>query len=148
MLSRFIYAFANHIRSSVEDAIIKKITEGAQKLDLFLQTLPKEIDVDKISSLNVSFVDEPILTNSSLELDISGLFVSSNKTYAQNYLYKVSQLSNSCDGAQKMLSITLDEAVFNSASVIYFQVFFTKLQLYLCPIVWYLLGVISWHIYS
>ncbi|XP_074583696.1 putative BPI/LBP family protein At1g04970 isoform X2 [Curcuma longa] len=117
----FIYAFANHIRSSVEDAIIKKITEGAQKLDLFLQTLPKEIDVDKISSLNVTFVDEPILTNSSLELDINGLFIPSNKTYAQNYLYKVSQLSNSCDGAQKMLSITLDEAVFNSASVIYFQ---------------------------
>lgn len=117
----------------MEDAIIKKITEGAQKLDLFLQTLPKEIDVDKISSLNATFVDEPILTNSSLELDINGLFIPSNKTYAQNYLYKVSQLSNSCDGAQKMLSITLDEAVFNSASVIYFQVIFTLLSCICAP---------------
>ncbi|KAG6510347.1 hypothetical protein ZIOFF_028357 [Zingiber officinale] len=117
----FIYAFANHIRSSVEDAIIKKITEGSEKLDLLLQTLPKKIDVDKISSLNTTFVDEPILTNSSLQLNINGLLISSNKIHAQNYLYKVSQLSNSCDGAQKMLSITLAEAVFNSASVIYFQ---------------------------
>ncbi|XP_042374360.1 putative BPI/LBP family protein At1g04970 [Zingiber officinale] len=117
----FVYAFANHIQIAVEDAITQKIVEGAQKLDSLLQTLPKKIYVDKVAALNVTFVNDPILTNSSLELDIKGLFISSDKTYAHNYLHKMSKLSYTCYGEQKMLSISLDEAVFNSASVIYFQ---------------------------
>lgn len=125
ILVRFVYAFANHIQIAVEDAITQKIVEGVQKLDSLLQTLPKKIDVDKVSALNVTFVNDPILTNSSLELDINGLFILSDKTYAHNYLHKTSKLSYTCYGAQKMLSISLDEAVFNSASVIYFQVTIT-----------------------
>ncbi|KAG6522753.1 hypothetical protein ZIOFF_019905 [Zingiber officinale] len=121
VLFQFVYAFANHIQIAVEDAITQKIVEGAQKLDSLLQTLPKKIDVDKVSALNVTFVNDPILTNSSLELDIKGLFISSDKTYAHNYLHKMSKLSYTCYGEQKMLSISLDEAVLNSASVIYFQ---------------------------
>lgn len=99
--------------------------EGIQKLDLLLQSVPKKIDVDNISALNVTFVNDPLLTNSSVEFDINGLFISSEKTSARNYFSTRPQISDSCGGAQKMLSISLDEVVFNSASVLYFQVIFT-----------------------
>ncbi|WOL12071.1 BPI/LBP family protein [Canna indica] len=117
----FLNAFADNIRSSVEDAITKNIFEGAQKLDSLLKTVPKKIDVDKISALNVTFVNDPHITNSSVEFDINGLFVSSENAFAYKYLHKTSLLSNSCGRTQKMLSILLDEVVFNSASSIYFQ---------------------------
>lgn len=124
-LSRFLNAFADQIRSAVEDAIVKKINEGALKLDSLLKTVPNKIDVDKVSALNVTFVNDPTFTNSSVEFDINGLFISLDKTSARGYFQKTSQLSHSCDGTQKMLWMSLDESVFNSASDVYFQVTFS-----------------------
>ncbi|URE35551.1 BPI LBP family protein [Musa troglodytarum] len=117
----FVNAFADQIRSAVEDAIVKKINEGALKLDSLLKSVPNKIDVDKVSALNVTFVNDPTFTNSSVEFDINGLFVSLDKASAHGSLQKTSQLSHSCDGAQKMLWMSLDESVFNSASDVYFQ---------------------------
>ncbi|THU47618.1 hypothetical protein C4D60_Mb09t17500 [Musa balbisiana] len=117
----FLNAFADQIRSAVEDAIVKKINEGALKLDSLLKTVPNKIDVDKVSALNVTFVNDPTFTNSSVEFDINGLFISLDKTSARGYFQKTSQLSHSCNGTQKMLWMSLDESVFNSASDVYFQ---------------------------
>ncbi|RWW06700.1 hypothetical protein GW17_00029951 [Ensete ventricosum] len=118
----FFYIFGtDQIRSAIEDAIVKKINEGVLKLDSLLKTVPNKIDVDKVSALNVTFVNDLTFTNSSVEFDINGLFISLDKASASGYFQKTSQLSHSCDGAQKMLSMSLDESVFNSASDIYFQ---------------------------
>ena len=75
LFSRFIDAFSNHIRSSVENAITKKIMEGALKLDSLLANLPKKIDLDSVAAMNVTFVNDPLFKSSSVEFDIDGLFV-------------------------------------------------------------------------
>ncbi|KAG1327313.1 putative BPI/LBP family protein [Cocos nucifera] len=117
----FVNAFEDQIRSAVESAITKNIIKGALKLDSLLQTLPKEIHVDDVIALNVTFINDPLFGNSSVQFDINGLFVSSDKVSALSYLHKYSQSSISCGEALKMLWISLDEAVFNSASAVYFQ---------------------------
>ncbi|KAJ0965182.1 hypothetical protein J5N97_026320 [Dioscorea zingiberensis] len=117
----FIDAFKDKIRSTIETTITKKIVEGALKLDSLLQTLPKKIDVDKVVSLNVTVVNGPLFGNSSVEVDINGLFIPSYDGTVLRYLNKNPQLSDFCGGEVKMLEISLDEAVFNSGSVVYFQ---------------------------
>ncbi|TXG55453.1 hypothetical protein EZV62_020709 [Acer yangbiense] len=54
-------AYDEKIGSAVENAITKKLKEGILKLDSFLQ-----------ASLNVTFVDNPVLSNSSIGFDING----------------------------------------------------------------------------
>uniref|UniRef100_A0A1D1YRG3 Putative BPI/LBP family protein At1g04970 n=1 Tax=Anthurium amnicola TaxID=1678845 RepID=A0A1D1YRG3_9ARAE len=117
----FVNAFEDQIRAAVETAIKKKTTEGISKLDSFLRSLPKEIRVDDIVSLNVTFVDEPLLGNSSIEFYIDGIFIETNKAVVSNSMHKNSQPSILCEGPLPMLGISLDEAVFNSASVTYFK---------------------------
>jgi hypothetical protein len=58
----------------VENAITKKITEGALKLDSFLGNLPKKVDLDSVAAMNVTFVNDPLFKSSSVEFDIDGLF--------------------------------------------------------------------------
>lgn len=122
--SRFADAFENNIRSAVENAITKKIFEGTGKLDSFLQSLPKQIDMDNIAALNVTFVDDPVVGNSSIEFDVNGLFVQSTRDLTASYLHKHSHsiYSVQCGNTLKMLGISLDEAVFDSASLVLFEV--------------------------
>lgn len=117
----FVNAFEDQIRSAVETAITKKITEGVSKLQLLLQSLPKKIDVDDGVALNVTFVNDPIFGDSSIEFDINGLFIPSYEVVLPRHSYKEALSSISCLGASKMLGISLDEAVFNSASLVFFQ---------------------------
>ncbi|XP_059661158.1 putative BPI/LBP family protein At1g04970 [Cornus florida] len=114
-------AFEGQIRSAVENAITKKVAEGVSKLDSLLQGLPKELSVDDIASLNVTFMNNPSLTNSSIGFEINGLFTKTKKDAFSNHYYKSSQPSVSCMKPSKMLGISLDEAVFNSASALYFN---------------------------
>ncbi|ONK69264.1 uncharacterized protein A4U43_C05F21040 [Asparagus officinalis] len=117
----FVIAFEDQIRSAMESAITKKITEGTSKLDLFLRSLPKEINVDNNVALNVTFMNDPILGDSSVEFDINGLFIPSDKVALPRNSYESSQTSISCLGAPRMLGISLDETVFTSAAAVYFQ---------------------------
>lgn len=123
LIYRFVDALGDQIRSAVENTITNKISEGTSKLDSLLQSLPKKINVDNVAALNVTFVKDPVFGNSSIEFDINGLFVSSSGYTDPRCLHKYPLLS-SCGSASKMLWISLDEAVFNSASVVYFQVSF------------------------
>ncbi|PKA60333.1 Putative BPI/LBP family protein [Apostasia shenzhenica] len=120
----FVIAFDDHIRSAVETAITKKITEGIRKLGSLLRALPKEIDFGGIAALNVTFVDDPVIGNSSIGFDIDGLFVPSNSEIVSSYLYGESHdlvYSVHCRDPSKMLGISVDEAVFNSASMVLFE---------------------------
>ncbi|KAK4491753.1 hypothetical protein RD792_002528 [Penstemon davidsonii] len=111
-----IDAFEGKISSAVEDAVSKKLKEAIPKLDSVLQSLPKEVSVTDIAKLNVTFVDEPELSGSSLNLQINGLF------YAKNEVaHKTLKASHSCNEADKMVKISLHENVLKSASSVYFE---------------------------
>lgn len=119
---RMINAFEEQIVSAVENAITKKLKEGISKLDSLLQSLPKEIPVDDHASLNITFVDNPLLTSSSIEFDIDGLFTARKKASIPNYYNSNLQPPVFCSDQSKMLGISLDEAVLNSASALYYDV--------------------------
>ena len=71
--------FKGKIASAVEDAISKKIRERKIKLDSLLQLLPKQVPVYSIAVLNVTFVDNPVLCNSSIEFEINGIVTGTAK---------------------------------------------------------------------
>lgn len=115
-------AFEKQIGSAVENAIAKKLEEGVSKLETLLQGLPKEVAVDDSAALNVTFVSDPLLTNYSIGFGINGLFTKMKKDVVSSYYHKNLQPSVACTNPSKMLGISLDEAVFNSASTLYFNV--------------------------
>ncbi|PIA36931.1 hypothetical protein AQUCO_03200113v1 [Aquilegia coerulea] len=114
-------AFEGQIRSAVETSISKKTKEGILKLDSLLQTLPKEIQVDDIASLNVTFVNDPLLGDSSIGIEINGLFAVTKEVLVPNYGHMNGQPLAACEGSSKMIGISLDEAVFSSCSAVYFN---------------------------
>lgn len=115
-------AFEEKIGSAVEKAITKKLKEGILKLDSLIQGLPKEIPVDDNASLNVTFVNDPLLSDSSIGFEINGLFTERKRDVFANYRNENSQPSVFCPNSSQMIGISLDEAVFNSASALYYNV--------------------------
>ncbi|OAY55650.2 putative BPI/LBP family protein At1g04970 isoform X2 [Manihot esculenta] len=114
-------AFEGPIGSAVENAISKKIKEGISKLDSRLQSLPKQVSVDHVSAMNVTFTGNPVLVNSSIEIDINGLFMTRDNVLIPSYYYKGLQASDSSNCPAKMIGISLHENVFNTAAVVYFN---------------------------
>ncbi|KAL3851170.1 hypothetical protein ACJIZ3_013052 [Penstemon smallii] len=121
LYQRLIDAFEGKISSSVEDAVSKKLKEAIPKLDSVLQSLPKEVSVTDIAELNVTFVDEPELSGSSLDLQINGLFYAKNEVAHSKHYHKMLKASDSCNEADKMVKISLHENVLKSASSVYFE---------------------------
>ncbi|KAJ1259135.1 hypothetical protein BS78_10G130600 [Paspalum vaginatum] len=115
----FINAFRDHIKAAVEKAVPENIIEGAGKLDSFLQGLPRTVNLDEVAALNMTFVNDPHYGNSSIEFDINGLITSA--VAKTTNLQKHPHLSMSCGGASKMLLLSLDEDVLNSALEVYFK---------------------------
>ncbi|EEF31183.1 putative BPI/LBP family protein At1g04970 isoform X2 [Ricinus communis] len=113
-------AFERPIASAVENAISKKIREGISKLDSRLHSLPKRFSIDHVSAMNVAFVDDPVLSNSSIEFDINGLFMALDNVLIPNYYYGGIQ-ADSSNCPAKMIEISLHENVFNTAAAVYFN---------------------------
>ncbi|WJX31628.1 hypothetical protein P8452_20038 [Trifolium repens] len=116
-----IDAFQENIASSVEEGISDKIKEGIAKLDNSLQTLPKQIALDKTAALNVSFVGNPVLTNSSLAIAINGLFTRTTEVLVPQNYKKGFEVSSACGGLPKMIKVSIHENVLKSASLVYFN---------------------------
>ncbi|KAF5948922.1 hypothetical protein HYC85_014879 [Camellia sinensis] len=114
-------AFDKKIRSQIEDAISEKIEDGIIELDSSLQSLPKEVAVDKISALNVTFVNDLVFSNSFIGLEIDGLFTARDEIKASNHYSRNSLASVPCEGPAKMVGISIHENVLNSASLVYFN---------------------------
>ncbi|XP_057726917.1 putative BPI/LBP family protein At1g04970 [Arachis stenosperma] len=115
-------AFEEEIGSAVENAITKKLKEGISQLDLYLGSLPKEVPVDDHASLNVTFVNNVLLSNSSIGFETNGLFIErNNSVHIPKLCHKKSEFPVSCAYSSKMLGINMDEAVFNSASGLYYD---------------------------
>ncbi|CAK9133409.1 unnamed protein product [Ilex paraguariensis] len=119
-------AFEGQIGFAVENAITQKLKEGVPKLDSFLQSLPKGISVDDIASLNVTFVNDPSLSNFSIGFEVNGLFTEKGKDAVLNSNQQSFQALVSCTNSSKMLGISLDDTVFNSASALYFNAEFMR----------------------
>lgn len=117
-----VNAFKDQIGSSVESTIANKLTEGVSDLDSFLQSLPKEIPVDDKAALNVTFTSDPILKDSSMTFEIDGLFTKRETNQVLKSFFRKSVSSVICPRNSKMLGISVDEAVFNSAAALYYNV--------------------------
>lgn len=117
-------AFGGQIVSAVEENIAKKVDEGIMKLDSSLQSLPKQIELDDIASLNVTLVDNPVLSNSSIEFQINGLFTTPIDDSTSSLDHKGSLNPLPCSAPARMVEISLHEDVFNSVSLVYFNVSF------------------------
>ncbi|KAI9082372.1 hypothetical protein K1719_035795 [Acacia pycnantha] len=115
-----VNAFEGQIGSRVDNAITKKLKDGISRLDSFFQKLPKEISVNNNASLNVTLVGDPLLSDSSIGFGVNGLFTGRNVDVPKYWL-KNPKLSVSCTNSSKMLGIALDEAVFNSASSLFYN---------------------------
>lgn len=114
-------AFSDHIESAVENAISKKLNEGISKIGSLLQSLPTQIKVDDTSALNVTFVGDPSFSDSSITFVINGLFIPKNGALATPYHHRISQGLVPCYTPTKMIAMSLHEDVFNSASLVYFN---------------------------
>ncbi|XP_047310444.1 putative BPI/LBP family protein At1g04970 [Impatiens glandulifera] len=114
-------AFDEQITSAVENAITNELKSGVSTLNSFLHELPQEIAVDETASLNVTFVNNITLTDSSVGVEISGLFSRRKIESFSNHDFSNSQSVVSCHDNSKMLGISLDEAVFTSASNLYYN---------------------------
>lgn len=114
--------FEGDITSAVEEGISEKIKEGIMNLDHFLKSLPEQISLDKTAALNVSFVGNPVLSNSSIAIAINGLFTGKNEVLVpQRYYQKGMKISAACGGLQKMIKVSIHENVFKSASLVYYN---------------------------
>lgn len=113
--------FEDDITNAVEDTITKKIMESVVKLDSVIQSLPKEVSFGDIANLNTTITDGPIMSNSSLLIGIDGLFtqIDNDITFGRYGNGLIS--SGSCNGAEKMVAISVHENVLNSASLAYFN---------------------------
>ncbi|XP_073029954.1 LOW QUALITY PROTEIN: putative BPI/LBP family protein At1g04970 [Primulina eburnea] len=114
-------AFEDKISSAVEDAVSKKIKDAVAKLESSLLSLPKEIPVTDIAILNVTFIDDPVLSESSVELKINGLVSSKDGVELLNHYHKLSHDSVSCNLEDKMTKFSIHEDVIKSASSVYFE---------------------------
>jgi len=122
---RLVDAFAGSIASAVEEAVSEKINEGISTLDVLLQSLPKTIPLDETAALNISFVNNPELSDSAIELAINGLFIGRNEILAPQGYLRGSDISVfNGDPPPKMITISLHENVFKSGSLVYFTVSF------------------------
>lgn len=121
---RLVDVFEGDITSAVEEGISEKIKEGIMNLDHFLKSLPEQISLDKTAALNVSFVGNPVLSNSSIAIAINGLFTGKNEVLVPRGYQKGVKISAACGGLQKMLKVSIHENVFKSASLVYYNVSF------------------------
>lgn len=114
-------AFGGQIVSAVEENISKKVREGIMKLDSLLQSLPKQIKLDDIAALNVTLVDNPVLSNSSIEFQINGLFTAPIDDSVSCLDHKGLLDPLPFNVPAKMVEISLHEYVFISVSLVFFN---------------------------
>ncbi|XP_024015782.1 putative BPI/LBP family protein At3g20270 [Eutrema salsugineum] len=110
-------AFEKKIISTVENTVSNKILEKMKKLDTLLQSLPKNLKIDDNVAVNLTFTGNPVLGDSSVEVEISGLFMPNG----DDVRVSGSRSSSFSGGVKRMVAISIEEEVFNSATFVYFN---------------------------
>ncbi|CAM8955808.1 unnamed protein product [Rhodiola kirilowii] len=119
-------AFEGQIGSAMESAITKELGQGVFKLDSLLQSLPREISVEDVAAINITFVGQPLISNSSIGFDIDGSFMETETTVLTSPSRGNLRSLPLCNNQSKMLGISVDEAVFNSASALFYDAGYMK----------------------
>lgn len=116
-----VNAFENKIKSSIEEAISKKIAEVIFQVDSEMQNLPKKIQIHSLATLNVTVVNDIVLSDTFIGFEINGLFTAADKMSPFKYDPKKSQPFVSCGKPAKMIGLLLHQNVINSALVTFFS---------------------------
>ncbi|KAK6947002.1 Lipid-binding serum glycoprotein, C-terminal [Dillenia turbinata] len=114
-------AFEGKLKSAVQDAFSEKLREQIKKVDAWLQKLPKQIQITRIATLNVTLVNDIVLGKSSIDFDINGLFIPTSEAAVSKYHRTKFESLDSCTNFTKMAGLSIHEDVINSALEIYFN---------------------------
>ncbi|XP_019183551.1 PREDICTED: putative BPI/LBP family protein At1g04970 [Ipomoea nil] len=114
-------AFEGKLVSAVEDAVSTRIGDGVVKLDSVLQSLPNEIQITEFASLNVSFIGDPVMSNSSVVLAINGLLNNTNESILLKHYHGLLLPLIARKDPDGMITIFLHENVIKSALSVYFK---------------------------
>ncbi|CAN8268961.1 unnamed protein product [Cochlearia groenlandica] len=110
-------AFEKKIMSTVEENLSSKIMEKMKKLDTLLQSIPKERKIDENVAVNLTFTGSPLLSDSSIEVGINGLFTPNGDSANVSGQRLLSYVR----GIKRMVTVSLQEEVFGSATLVYFN---------------------------
>ncbi|KAL2613523.1 hypothetical protein R1flu_025215 [Riccia fluitans] len=117
----FVLAFYDRIRSSVEGQITAQMKIGVEHLDKWLLELPRRVPIDDTSAIDVTVVDNPLMSPTFLSVGAKGEFVAlkSPKPFPDPDTELTAGLF--CDQSVKMLTIALSDYVLNSAGSVYYD---------------------------
>lgn len=122
LCNRFVYAFDAQIRAAIEAAISKQIIISAEKLDNYLQSVPRNLPIDDASAIDVTVVGDPLVNPTFLSVGVEGEFTSLLKPV--NFTLPDHGLEPGlfCSDSTKMVTIALCDYVINSATAVYYEV--------------------------
>ena len=122
IFNRFVYAFDEEIRAAIEAAISKRIIASADELDEYLQALPRNLPIDDVSAVDVTIVEDPMVSPAFLSVGVKGEFSSLEKSV--NFTFPDHGLEPGlfCSDSTKMVTIALMDYVINSATDVYYEV--------------------------
>lgn len=117
-----MYAFDAQIRAAIEAAISKQIIISAEKLDNYLQSVPRNLPIDDASAIDVTVVGDPLVNPTFLSVGVEGEFTSLLKPI--NFTRPDHGLEPGlfCSDSTKMVTIALCDYVINSATTVYYEV--------------------------
>lgn len=116
----FVDAFQGTISSRIENAISKKVKEITESLNPILGSVPKEVSINNLAALNVTFIGDPVVSGSSLAVAIDGLVRTSNKIMVSRPSPQYLKGRFSCSNPYRMVSISVHENVLESAAFVYY----------------------------
>uniref|UniRef100_A0A6Q2YRB9 Bactericidal permeability-increasing protein n=1 Tax=Esox lucius TaxID=8010 RepID=A0A6Q2YRB9_ESOLU len=114
----FVDCFKSRIKALIEEKICPLVDQHVADLEQYLTELQVSFQIDPIVVLDVPLTNAPLISSSSLGLDLKGEFYSIKSPKEPPFEAKAFDLPKD-DGF--MLSLGLSEFSFNSASYAYFD---------------------------
>lgn len=120
LVNRFVDAFEGLITSKLENTIPEKIAKKIESFNSVLESFPKEVPITSLAALNITFVGDPELSDTSLKLALNGSFSAKDDNPVSKYEYL--QDPSSCNSPPRMVKISVNDHVFESLLMVYFEV--------------------------
>ncbi|KAI5674749.1 hypothetical protein M9H77_15113 [Catharanthus roseus] len=115
----FVDAFEGLITSKLENTIPEKIAKKIESFNSVLESFPKEVPITSLAALNITFVGDPELSDTSLKLALNGSFSAKDDIPVSKYEYL--QDPSSCNSPPRMVKISVNDHVFESLLMVYFE---------------------------